>query len=559
MSKSLEEPQVAEGPHPDPPEAGGVAALHPASESRLGSPARADSSAPMPPSTLEAGWTSPSPGASAASLVTDAGDRYTSRVESPLNHSKQSSGSSPDRYSIEAASDSPFSSSHLPPKVRGRFDQDSTMQKARTEHVWGIFDRKRAVVDWIDVVWVLFVLGLAFLPPIHEIHKQLILLGFAVFQLFEGSLIAALSRRGRAYCVIIKILLATLLLGHTGGIAINSSYWPIFFVPVVTAAIYYGPLGTLLWTALASAAYCSYLVPALKVYELTEDAETTLAIRILFFFLAAMLVNRFVIENRKQVKRYQELSATLQETNAQLRRVEAEARRSERLAALGQMSAGLAHEIRNPLGVIKGSAEMLSQKLTGAQPLAGELAGYISSEVDRLNALVARFLDFARPTQLEMRPQRISEIVDRAIESVEHQYPNAQVRVERNYSAALPDVSVDEQLCERVFVNLIQNAFQSMAAADSNGEPVLKLSATAENSNGSAGVAVVVEDTGPGIPPDLREQIFNPFFTSKKDGVGLGLAIVAKIVDEHGGSIRLEESPRGARFRVFFPRKPQST
>jgi len=433
------------------------------------------------------------------------------------------------------------------------------MPKARAEHAWGIFDRKRAAVDWIDVVWVLFVLGLAFLPPIHEIHKQLILFGFAVFQLFEGSLIGALPKRGRAYCVIIKILLAALLLAHTGGIGINSSYWPIFYVPIVTAAIYYGPGGTLLWTALASAAYCSYLIPALQEYELTSDAITILAIRILFFFLAAMLVNRFVVENRKQVKRYQELSATLEETNVQLRRVEAEARRSERLAALGQMSAGLAHEIRNPLGVIKGSAEMLSRKLAGAQPLAGELAGYISSEVDRLNALVARFLDFARPLQLEARPQRVSEIVDRALESVEHQYPNADVRVERNYSAALPDVLVDEQLCERVFVNLIQNAFQSMAADDSNGQRVLKLSATAENSNGRPGAALVVEDTGPGVPPDLREQIFNPFFTSKKDGVGLGLAIVAKIVDEHGGSIRLETSPRGARFRVFLPSEPLRT
>jgi two-component system, NtrC family, sensor histidine kinase HydH len=430
------------------------------------------------------------------------------------------------------------------------------MPKARAEHAWGIFDRKRAAVDWIDVVWVLFALGLAFLPPIHEIHKQLILFGFAVFQLFEGSLIAALPRRGRAYCVIIKILLAALLLDHTGGI--NSSYWPIFYVPIVTAAIYYGPLGTLSWTALASAAYCSYLIPALQEYELTSDAITVLAIRILFFFLAAMLVNRFVVENRKQVRRYQELSATLEETNRQLRRVEAEARRSERLAALGQMSAGLAHEIRNPLGVIKGSAEMLSQKLAGAQPLAGELAGYISSEVDRLNALVARFLDFARPLQPETRPQRISEIVDRAIESVEHQYPDAHVRVERNY-AALPDVLVDDQLCERVFVNLIQNAFQSMTATDANGERALQLSTSAENSNGRKGVAVVVEDTGPGVPPELREQIFNPFFTSKKDGVGLGLAIVAKILDEHGGSIRLEDSPRGARFRVFLPSDPERT
>jgi two-component system, NtrC family, sensor histidine kinase HydH len=427
------------------------------------------------------------------------------------------------------------------------------MQSERAEHGWEIFNRKRAAAEWIDLVWVLFVLGLAFLPPIHEIHKQIILFGFAVFQLFEGSLIARYPRAGRYIAVPVKIILATILLDHTGDInGINSTYWPIYFVPIVTAAIYFGPLATLLWTALASVSYCSYLIPALKVYELTEDAETTLAIRILFFFLAAMLVNRFVVENRRQVKRYQELSARLEETNRQLRRVEAEARRTERLAALGQMSAGLAHEIRNPLGVIKGSAEMLSQKLTDAQPLAAELAGYISSEVDRLNALVARFLDFARPMQIEPRPHQISEILDRALESVEHQFPRANVHVQREYASALPAVMVDEQLCERVFINLIQNAFQAMDGNRPADGATLKLAIEAEKSNGRSGVSVIIEDGGPGVAPELREQIFNPFFTSKKDGVGLGLAIVAKILDEHGGSIRLEDSPRGARFRVFI-------
>ncbi len=160
----------------------------------------------------------------------------------------------------------------------------------------------------------------------------------------------------------IKIALSTLLLDHTGVIGINSNYYPIYYLPIVTAAIYFGPLGTLFWTAIASLAYCSYLIPAQYEYEITADSVYFLAIRILFFFLAAMLVNRFVVENRRQVARYQALSETLEETNRQLQRAEADARRSERLAALGQLSAGLAHEIRNPLGVIKGSAEMLTQK-----------------------------------------------------------------------------------------------------------------------------------------------------------------------------------------------------
>ena len=157
----------------------------------------------------------------------------------------------------------------------------------------------------------------------------------------------------------------------------------------------------------------------------------------------------FVLENRtRQVKRYQELSETLAEANRQLEAAQDEARRSERLAALGQLSAGLAHEIRNPLGVIKGSAEMLTQKLKEAQPLASELAGYILSEVNRLNALVARFLDFARPSRLDHRAVDATALLDRALDAVRAQMPSAPVTVVRNYAAGLPSYA-DENSANR--------------------------------------------------------------------------------------------------------------
>jgi two-component system, NtrC family, sensor histidine kinase HydH len=413
-----------------------------------------------------------------------------------------------------------------------------------------MLDRKRAAIAWIDVIWLAFLAGLALLPPIDEIHKQLILAGFGVFQILEGRLLARLPTRGPVYSVLVKIALATVLLDHTGTLGINSNYYPIFFLPILTAAIYFGPIATLLWTALASLSYLSYLLPALQEYEMTREGASELAIRILFFFLAAVLVNRLVVENRQQVRRYQALSETLEETNRQLRRVETDARRSERLAALGQLSAGLAHEIRNPLGVIKGSAEMLAQKLAQAQPLAAELAGYISIEVNRLNALVARFLDFARPSHLELQPQKLSEVLDRALATAAQQFPAAAVAVQRHYSAAEFAVPLDAQLAEQVFVNLVVNAYQAMAAAPGT----LRVSIAPQTSRGSTGVGVLIEDTGTGVPAELREQIFNPFFTSKQDGVGLGLAIVAKIVDDHRGSISLEQgSEHGARFFVFFP------
>ena len=422
-----------------------------------------------------------------------------------------------------------------------------------------MLDRKKSPITWFDVLILLLLAGLALLPAEDELHKQLILLVIAILQILEGPLIARMPRRGRVYSVLLKIALSTLLLDHTGDVGINSAYYPIYFLPVLTAAIYFGPLATLAWTALSSLAYCSFLIPALQEYEIGTEGATILAIRILFFFLAAMLVNQFVMANRRQVQLYRELSERLEETNLQLQRAEDDARRSERLAALGQLSAGLAHEIRNPLGVIKGSAEMLQQKLQGSEPLAGELAGYISAEVNRLNALVARFLDFARPAHLDLHAQRVCDLIDRSLESVLAQSPNSKVRVERHYSP-VPEILADEQLCERIFVNLIQNAFQAMEASPDGRDEVLCISVAPEISGGRSGVSVAIDDTGPGVPPEAREQIFNPFFTTKKDGVGLGLAIVAKIVDDHRGSITLEGDSRpGAHFRIFLPAAPRNS
>src|SRR5581483_9946593 len=281
----------------------------------------------------------------------------------------------------------------------------------------------------------------------------------------------------------------------------------------------------------------------------TAAGVTELAIRTLFFFLAALIVNRFAVENRRQTRQYQRLAEQLAQTNRQLQQAQEESRRSERLAALGQLSAGLAHEIRNPLGVIKGSAEILSEKLEKADPVSSELAGYINAEVNRLSTLISRFLDFARPLHAETQPLSITELLDRALREVAAHRQNSQVEVSREYEKDLPQVLLDEDLAGRAFVNLMENAYDAMG--DKGGKLRVEVSRSLVGSRG--GVQVRLEDTGPGIPPELREQIFNPFVTTKTTGVGLGLSIVSKIVDEHRGSIRLETAHGGASFVLFFP------
>jgi two-component system, NtrC family, sensor histidine kinase HydH len=262
------------------------------------------------------------------------------------------------------------------------------------------------------------------------------------------------------------------------------------------------------------------------------------------------VVNRFSQQSQHQTQLYRNLAERLSETNRRLELAQAEARRSERLVALGQLSAGLAHEIRNPLGVIKGSAEMLTQKLQASDELSRELAGYISTEVNRLSALVTEFLDFARPLHAQLQPADLIKVLDRVIEIVSFRWTGKPVQVERNYAADLPLIPLDESLCEQAFLNLVQNAFEAMEEQGGT----LRIEVQFAPSNEREGVLVTLADTGPGVPEKLREEIFNPFVTTKKTGVGLGLSIVSKIIDGHHGWIRVENGPSGgAAFTLFFP------
>jgi len=275
----------------------------------------------------------------------------------------------------------------------------------------------------------------------------------------------------------------------------------------------------------------------------------------MFLFLVGMVVNRFAVEYRQQVRRYQSVSETLREANRSLRQAQADARRAERLAALGQLSAGLAHEIRNPLGVIKGSAEVLQQRLTTSDGIAQELSGFIYTEVNRLSALVGRFLDFARPSKLELHPESLTEVMERSLKAVAQHGGSVNVRVSREFSDGLPPVMIDRELCEQAFINLLSNACEAMG--EQGGELHVRIHPHAGEDGAGQKVVVEIEDTGPGVPAEMREQIFNPFVTTKKSGVGLGLAIVSKIVDAHGGSVTLCNGPdHGACFRLTFPAQP---
>jgi two-component system, NtrC family, sensor histidine kinase HydH len=232
----------------------------------------------------------------------------------------------------------------------------------------------------------------------------------------------------------------------------------------------------------------------------------------------------------------------------QIQQAEEAVRRSDRLAALGQLSAGLAHELRNPLGTIRASSEMLERTVSAENEVAREVAGFIATEVDRCNSLITRFLQFARPLQLKPQPADLAQTIDRAVELVQRETPG--IAIYKNYEPEIRPFPFDAELMERVFYNLLLNAAQATAPG---GAITVKTRAAA----GSAEIAVI--DRGVGIGPGQIDNIFNPFFTTKPSGVGLGLAIVSKIVDEHGGKIAVESEPgKGSIFRVLLPVEPAS-
>jgi len=412
--------------------------------------------------------------------------------------------------------------------------------------------RRRGVFQVQDLAWLLFTLALILVDPETNYNATIVLVLIGGFQILEPRIPLFSTRRGQLFSIGLKMFLSWLLVGYTHGI--DTFYYLIFLIPVISAGTTLGAMGVCIVTAIASLGYFSFLLPIFinwNVYQMPAGLINIMFLRVCFYAIVAFVVYEQAKATRNEMERTQLAAKRLAESNRELRETQASLRRSERLAALGQLTAGLAHELRNPLGTIKASAEMLSKAAVRQRPeVMSEMAQYIGGEVDRMNALVSNFLDFARPLTLHAVTADLRVV----IEEVFRQHHDAAQSRGITLLSHLPEgpllFEFDPDLLRIALSNLVQNAIQA-----SSNDSSIEIRAEERGND----ILIFVSDQGEGIQPQHLENIFNPFFTTKPQGVGLGLAIVSKIVDEHRGRITVFSQPgAGTRFELTLPKAQHS-
>ncbi len=243
------------------------------------------------------------------------------------------------------------------------------------------------------------------------------------------------------------------------------------------------------------------------------------------------------------------LMMDVEETRTKLAESRSRMLNVEKLAVVGKLAASVAHEMRNPLSSMKMWLYSIRKTTGNDATLDGKL-GILSDEINQLESIVRNFLEFSRPPMLKLQPHSIVQVIEKTLELVRPWLEAKDIRVLEHHSTGLPRVLADSEQLKQVFTNLLHNSAEAMPEG---GE--ISISTLVETDpGGSSSVLVHVQDTGQGIPDDVRPRLFEPFLTTKDDGTGLGLCIAANIMTQHHGQLVLESStPAGTTFAVRIP------
>lgn len=279
-----------------------------------------------------------------------------------------------------------------------------------------------------------------------------------------------------------------------------------------------------------------HLGPVVGVFEITQnitgDLKEVSKFRLIILFTLVVIMGLLFLALRQIVK---QAEIIVERRHEEQRSLEGQLHQAERLAALGEMTASVAHEIRNPLGIISSTAELLQERLARYEP-QNRLARIIVEEANRLNERVTEFLDFSRPRVPNLRPCDLEGVLNRSLEFLQPEIDRLGITVVRDFRLPHGTLVADPDLMHQAFLNILLNSIQAMPQG---GE--LRVS-THPGANGQGG-EIHFRDTGEGIASEALKKIFNPFFTTKERGSGLGLPIVKSIIESHQGTIRIDSLP----------------
>lgn len=325
----------------------------------------------------------------------------------------------------------------------------------------------------------------------------------------------------------------------------------LYYLPILFAAFAGGLRGGVTLSVFASLVYLPHAFTSLLVQDPADALEKGL--EVILYNAVAVVAGLLVDRERRERERQERLAIRLGDALEEQRRIEAQLIRAGKLGALGEMTAGIAHEIKNPLHALKGTAEILRDAIPEGVPERRMLELHIE-EIDRLGQTADRFLSFARPIPASLRPVDPRSVIDRVVSLVSTQARKEGVGtvVATDGAADPPKVMGDPDLLAQLLLNIALNGVQAMAPG---GGGTLTFSLGAERQGGKGFVRVRVANTGPPIPEGDLERIFDPFTTTKDGGTGLGLSICSRIADEHEGTLSVRNLPagEGVEFSLSLP------
>ena len=346
---------------------------------------------------------------------------------------------------------------------------------------------------------------------------------------------------------LVVVITAMHYLTTTQKVQFHDIFRRLYYIPIVLGGLWFTLRGGLGTAIVISILFAPHVVFQWGHHPTTQPEQY---LEILLYNVIGFLTGFLSQQAQTQTLRYQRAAERLEESYAKLRRqadqileIEENLRRVDRLSALGELSAGMAHEIRNPLGSIRGTAEILQDGIPENDPRY-EFTRILIKEVDRLNRVVQDFLNFAKPPVVEQESVNLEQCIDEVLLLVRPQLQKSAVAVEFEH-ICLPSIHGQPEQLRQIFLNLILNALQAMP-----GGGTLRITTRVQDSFAQ----VQLSDTGQGIAPEHLAKVFNPFFTTRGEGTGLGLAITHRLMQGHGGRIEVSSRPgAGTTFTLNFP------